>query len=166
MNEGRSKWANTADGWLRYENSAVPFDVHVRPALVEGRWIIAELRLGRPEGITGGNLRQLRLDPVEAMLPRVIEDLGFAEETPEWFRDLARRRYSMKRGLRPPAKKPYPDKFYRDVADSYLACLEAATKPAPTLARFWDVPITSVHGWVKEARRRGFLPPGRKGKAG
>ena len=29
-----------------------------------------------------------------------------------------------------------------------------------------DVPVTTAHRWVKEARRRGFLPPGRKGRRG
>jgi len=28
------------------------------------------------------------------------------------------------------------------------------------------VPVTTAHRWVKEARRRGFLPPGQKGRRG
>jgi hypothetical protein len=168
MKPDRTKWSRTRDGWLRYENltAPLPFDVYVLPELVDGRWVIGELRLARADGISGGDLRQLRLDPVEAALSRVAPDMGFGEDDPGWFKNLQRRRYSLKRGLRAPAKRPYPDSFYRDVADSYFACIEGGVKPAPTLAEFWRVPITTVHGWIKEARQREILPPGRKGKAG
>ena len=37
---------------------------------------------------------------------------------------------------------------------------------ASDLARTHGVPVTTAHRWVKEARRRGFLPPGSPGKAG
>jgi hypothetical protein len=166
MDGERAAWSDAGGGWLRYDNSTVPFNVHIRPALVDGRWVIAELRIGRPEGITGGDLRKLRLDPVEAQLARAVDATGVAEELPDWYRDLQRRRYSLTPRLRAPASRPYPDSFYEDVASSYLACIESGTKPAPLLASYWRVPVTTIHGWVKEARRRGILQPGRKGKAG
>jgi len=34
------------------------------------------------------------------------------------------------------------------------------------LAEANGVPVSTVHRWVKEARRRGFLPPGRPGRSG
>lgn len=59
-----------------------------------------------------------------------------------------------------------PDEFYRAVADAYAWWASMSRKPAAELARQNKVPVTTVHRWVKEARVRGFLTPGSKGKAG
>lgn len=59
-----------------------------------------------------------------------------------------------------------PDLFYRDVADAYLTLAQASARPAGDLADRHGVPVSTAHRWVKEARRRGFLPPGRPGKSG
>lgn len=61
---------------------------------------------------------------------------------------------------------PYHDDFYRRVAASYSALARQVPNPAAELAEENELPVTTVHTWVKQARRRGFLPPGRKGKAG
>ncbi len=44
--------------------------------------------------------------------------------------------------------------------------ISAINRPAVELAEVNGVPVTTAHRWVKEARRRGFLPPGRKGRRG
>ncbi|WP_412538456.1 hypothetical protein R8Z50_21690 [Longispora sp. K20-0274] len=59
-----------------------------------------------------------------------------------------------------------PDEFYRDVARAYRDLAQSSHRPAAELATANGVPATTAHRWVKEARRRGFLPPGRPGKAG
>ncbi|GAA2600102.1 hypothetical protein GCM10010399_33620 [Dactylosporangium fulvum] len=59
-----------------------------------------------------------------------------------------------------------PDVFYREVADVYLNFAQASPRPACDLADQHGVPVSTAHRWVKEARRRGFLPPGRPGKSG
>lgn len=59
-----------------------------------------------------------------------------------------------------------PDRFYSDVAAAYLVLAQATPRPAAELAQTHGVPPTTAHRWIKEARRRGFLPPGRPGKAG
>jgi hypothetical protein len=59
-----------------------------------------------------------------------------------------------------------PDVFYRQVADAYLDLSQASHRPASDIAQSHGVPVTTAHRWVKEARRRGFLPPGRPGKTG
>ncbi len=59
-----------------------------------------------------------------------------------------------------------PDSFYRDVARAYLDLAQSSTRPAGELAETNGVPVTTAHRWIKEARRRGFLPPGRPGTAG
>ncbi len=59
-----------------------------------------------------------------------------------------------------------PDDFYQEIAHAYLALAQTSTRPASDLAETRAVPVTTTHRWVKEARRRGFLPPGRPGTAG
>jgi hypothetical protein len=59
-----------------------------------------------------------------------------------------------------------PDSFYRQVAKTYSHLARGSNRPAADLAEVNDVPVTTAHRWVKEARRRGFLPPGRKGRRG
>ena len=59
-----------------------------------------------------------------------------------------------------------PDVFYQQVADVYLDLAQASHRPASDLAERHGVPVSTAHRWVKEARRRGFLPPGHPGKAG
>lgn len=59
-----------------------------------------------------------------------------------------------------------PDGFYRAVAAHYRAHAALSGKPAARMAEAAGVPVTTVHRWVREARLRGHLPPGRQGKAG
>jgi hypothetical protein len=59
-----------------------------------------------------------------------------------------------------------PDSFYQDVADIYQDLTQRSSRPAAELAEANNVPVTTAHRWIKEARRRGFLPPGRPGKTG
>ncbi|MEV0616218.1 hypothetical protein AB0I81_23085 [Nonomuraea sp. NPDC050404] len=70
---------------------------------------------------------------------------------------------------RQPLRRPGgtdPDTFYAEVADAYRAAAAITQAPATLLAREASVPVSAVYRWVREARRRGFLPVGRKGKAG
>jgi hypothetical protein len=55
-----------------------------------------------------------------------------------------------------------PDDFYRAVAEAYSWLAGRGRRPAPELADINDVPPTTIHRWVKEARRRGLLGPGRR----
>lgn len=50
-----------------------------------------------------------------------------------------------------------PDSFYADVAERYRRLSVQAKRPAEELAIANGVPVTTVHRWVKEARRRGLL---------
>ncbi len=60
----------------------------------------------------------------------------------------------------------YPDEFYESVARAYRSLAALSPRPVAELAEANDVPATTVQRWVKEARGRGLLPPGRRGKAG
>lgn len=55
-----------------------------------------------------------------------------------------------------------PDAFYRDVAEAYSWLAGRERRPAKSLAAINEVPASTVHRWVKEARRRGLLGPGRR----
>jgi hypothetical protein len=59
-----------------------------------------------------------------------------------------------------------PDSFYDAVAAAYRDLARRSSRPAAELAETHGVPVTTAHRWIKEARRRGFLAPGRPGKAG
>ena len=65
-----------------------------------------------------------------------------------------------------PKGRSYGDDFYRDVAKKYSAAARAYRRPAKQIAEANGVPVATVHRWVKEARRRGFLGVARPGKAG
>jgi len=66
----------------------------------------------------------------------------------------------------PAATRGRPDGFYREIAMAYLDYAQASHRPAVEIAQHHRVPLTTAHRWVKEARRRGFLPPGRPGRVG
>jgi hypothetical protein len=65
-----------------------------------------------------------------------------------------------------------PDAFCRQVAEAYRDVVQTTPKVAKALAEEasaatgTDVPVGTVHRWVLESRRRGFLPPARQGRAG
>jgi transposase-like protein len=63
-------------------------------------------------------------------------------------------------------RRRHPDAFYQQVAAAYLSLAQASSRPAAELAEASGVPASTAHRWIKEARHRGFLPPGRPGKAG
>jgi hypothetical protein len=68
--------------------------------------------------------------------------------------------------LKVPARRPYPDDFFREVASLYAALSARTRGPAGLIADANGVPVSSVHRWVKRARALGFLPPGQRGRAG
>lgn len=68
--------------------------------------------------------------------------------------------------LRAGSPQGYPDGFYEVVGKAYQALARSSSKPVADLADANDVPVTTAQRWVREARRRGKLPPGRPGKAG
>jgi hypothetical protein len=61
---------------------------------------------------------------------------------------------------------PHPDEFYQGIARVYGRLAAETAKPAVVIAEANDVPLTTVHRWVKEARQRGHLPPTTKGRRG
>lgn len=60
-----------------------------------------------------------------------------------------------------------PEGFSRRVAEAYLEAVARKDRaPAKTLAaEVGDVPVTTVHRWIRDARRSGFLGPAMRGRA-
>jgi hypothetical protein len=65
-----------------------------------------------------------------------------------------------------PPRPPYPDSVYLTLANNYRWCVLVGLPPAQSIADANGVPVRTVYGWFREARRRGILEPGRKGRAG
>ena len=59
-----------------------------------------------------------------------------------------------------------PDGFAARVAAAYREYATQTRAPAVEIAKEAAVPVATARSWVREARRRGKLPVGRKGKAG
>jgi hypothetical protein len=162
-------------GWVRFEQTAVLLRVQTR----DGRLRVCEVYAGSDEGLTARGLRETPLGWVEAVVNRpdvreVIE-AGMGKPPPELrpgasfesvkFENPGRSRVGRLR--RPiPKSKPYGDDFYGEVATLYYALAEGGRRPAAEIAEVYSVPASTVHGWIREARRRGFLPPARQGTRG
>lgn len=59
-----------------------------------------------------------------------------------------------------------PDGFAEKVAAAYREYAIQTRAPAVEIAKEAGVPVGTVRGWIREARRRGKLPHGQKGKVG
>jgi hypothetical protein len=181
----RGRLFPVADGWYewRQDEPSLAGTVLVRVAVGPGgRLVLTGLRIdgtpsaellraipvGRIEAAANAQLAaeeapggttpvvSLRARPVT---PPVAEDIGW--EMVEPLLAVVRAAPSQSARLR-----GRPDIFYREVADVYLEYAQASPRPACDLAERHSVPVSTAHRWVKEARRRGFLPPGRPGKSG
>lgn len=61
----------------------------------------------------------------------------------------------------------YPDSHYMAVAEVFEEAIEGRwpiskrgqLMPGIAVAETWDVPLTTAHRWLKEARTRGLLRP-------
>jgi hypothetical protein len=173
-------------GWVRYYDSQHPEPVWVRvQETPEGRLVIRELYLTADndlgsERIDTDQLRRLSPARIEATLNRSAEKALILElldtaPGPKEPRGPAKPSPMVRgsvsghvhgEGLVPPPGRPRPDSFYQQVASDYLAAASVSARPAVNLAKGAGVPVTTVRGWVAEARRRGFLPPGQKGRRG
>jgi hypothetical protein len=160
-------WSTTSGGWLRVDNGHGD-RVNVRFRLNDrGRMEPVELRLETERPIDSTVLRQLPLTMMEgwansggrnSLLHPASEPLPPAGSL------LAPRRRGSALLKVPPGAKP--DWFYERLAAAYSSLALRSNRPAVLLAERNGVPVTTVHRWVKEARRRGFLPPGQKGRRG
>jgi ABC-type amino acid transport substrate-binding protein len=168
-------------GWVEYRTEDA--DLYLRFQDRDGRLRVFEMVWAPDAPITGDTLRALQLGRIEAAVnrPALAENLRASLDRPgpDLRRALSRDvkqvsshavvpRYEVAPVVPvPEGRGKYPDSFYRRVADRYSALQASGERDvARQIADANEVPLTTVHRWVKEARRRGFLPPGRRGKAG
>jgi hypothetical protein len=170
-----------ADGdWYEWrQDPPLPAPVFVRVGAAHGgRLVLTGLRLdasptaellrsvpvGRIEAAANAQLTvvdevvvPVRLDRGPAAQPSVDGNTGWETTDPATARE---------RAVDGGRRRGRPDEFYRDVARTYRESAQTSPRPVWDLADAHGVPLTTAHRWVKEARRRGFLPPGQPGKAG
>jgi hypothetical protein len=169
-----------AGGWIVADSEhGERLSVRFQPS-GQGRLVPVELRVDGP-ALDSSKLRRLPLTGAEALANSVWQgeitamlewapagDLHDRGVMPPQIGEPGQiRRLVVRKTARlkiPPGAKP--DSFYSQVAKVYGQLARGSNRPAAELAEVNDVPVTTVHRWVKEARRRGFLPPGQKGRRG
>jgi transposase-like protein len=178
-------------GWAYYEHAEeAPEGLLLRLARRDGRLRVVEVRTPRRHALTAGMLRALPVarieaaandpDPVAAIQieqviregPPIDPSKPYASlPSDSFFRDprrVARRRRTIRQlRLRVPQGSRKPDDFYERVAQAYVTEVSRGSRgPAAAIAEANGVPVTTVHRWVKEARRRGLLGKPGQGRAG
>lgn len=148
----------------------------------DGRPVITDV-IVQAEEVTPETLRRIPLARYEAQ----IEDLRWADKIEGQLlagrpadplvapladlramfaqgHELAKKRRGRRR---PPLTRPDgkdPDRFYKQVGQAYREYAQETRAAAARIADEAGVPVTTAHRWVREARRRGHLSPGRKGR--
>jgi hypothetical protein len=183
-----------SEGWFSMSGPDGADGVHVRFREREGRLVITQLYVHAaeitPEILQRLSLRRLeaelnaapRLEPGQrysgldaAVLADFLRSCGEGEPEPSLADLRERARHQPRQGRRseepdrPQLTRPdgaTPEEFYPRVAAAYLEYAQLTRAPAKEMAAEAGVPVTTAHRWIREARRRGVLPPARKGKAG
>ena len=176
-----------AAGWASYQDTDISEPIHVRFAEgVGGRLELVELHMGGATAITGEVLRKLNPGRLEAaangpdvadeLRGRMADSTATARRATERFLaalephdgadETAAASIPASIVLNKSQGRKRPDDFYREVAAAFSWLSRESDQPARDLADSNGVPVTTVHRWVKEARRRGLLPPARRRAAG
>jgi hypothetical protein len=163
---------------------------HIKISDEHGRWVITDVYVHGPE-VTATMLRDVPAGQLNLImnLLKGWDHWTIAEAhegTGQWVLADPDKEPSLaglrKRALHAPSALPAPhdterprlgrpdgtdpDRFYALVAAAYREYAPQTRAPAVEIAREAAVPVGTARVWVREARRRGKLPPGRKGKAG
>jgi len=143
--DGSFEWTPSPDG----NRILVDLDQHAA-----GRCHVARLTIEGP--VSAELLRSVPLGRIEAAANALLHD-----DTP-----LGLPEAKIDNELRASPARGYSDSFYDAVAGGYRALVAHSSRPIAELANANEVPLTTAQRWVREARRRGKLPPGRSGKSG
>ncbi len=105
----------------------------------------------------------LEASPAGGGVGAITEPVASEPSTPAvQVRTRSTRRPTAKLRVPSDSRSRHPDSFYERFAAVYTNLVDSGTAaPAKTIAQANAVPVTTVHGWAREARRRGFLAPGR-----
>lgn len=141
------------EGWFAWLDDP---SINVRVAEgTDGRIRITGLSLDAP--VTAERLRSIPVGRIEA-----AANADLHSSAPSTRRPKAKIPASMRSN----AVQGYPDAFYDAVASVYRHLAATSARPVVELAAANDVPPTTAQRWVKEARKRGLLAPGHRGKSG
>lgn len=174
-----------SDGWISSRqvtaddaDDDTSFGVHVRVRRDEdGRLIITDVYVHSSE-ITNEILRSLSIPRMQASLSanKYVRVPASADEDEDYELTLHKLRQRTRGETRPSddserqreaLQRPDgtgPEAFYELVSQAYLEYAAESKAPARGIAEEAQVPTTTAHRWVREARRRGYLPEGRKGQ--
>jgi hypothetical protein len=143
-------------------------------AAEDGRLAPVELRIVDAGELTMELVRSVPLPRLEALANNDDHHVGWRESLdskpgdlspPDWDHAAVAHR-AVRARVKVPTSARYPDEFYAQVAAVYSKLAELGYPPGKTIADENDQGIATVRRWIKEARRRGHLPPGRRGKVG
>jgi hypothetical protein len=144
-----------------------------------GRAIAIEVR-PRSGGVTSENLRHLpitrltrqavagaaqRVEPGKVGGHRLLEAM-LTRGRSQAESDAAFYRAYTKDARRPRSGSPLTDDNLRSVADLYRAAIERGDPPTQTVSDEMHVARSTAARWVAEARKRRFLGPAIRGRAG
>jgi hypothetical protein len=186
FSEVRAPWTSATlaigmNGWLGFANADQPDWVYVRVQENEhGRLVITELYLER-ERLDSAALRGLPLGRIEALAnaspftegiraklngaPRPGVEPQSPERRPRWEpREIISPTPHLPHLIVPKGKKP--DRFYKEAAELYTELAAESRRPAADLAKRCGVATQTVHRWIAEARKRGYLLPADRGRRG
>lgn len=143
-------WDRLDRRWIRVDG-ALPEGgrLYVRWRQTEGGRLVVNGLIVDGATVTADVLRSIPMGRLERLPKYIKEEINLDGLAP-----LARR------------KSDSPDEFSDRVATYYRMFSRLTTKPAKAISDHSGVPVTTVRGWIREARLRGKLPPGKKGKAG
>ena len=167
-----------SDGWIFWSRSCGP-DVRLRCSTTqEGRIVVTGLCIDADanEPIQAVHLRQLPLGAVEVLLNDLaITDGPAPAQAPAFDPCRVDRVHASTAADSLPIYNPgsdltiegaksraKPDGFYEQVARSYAAGRRLSRNPVTLIAEANKVPETTVRRWIREARSRGVMAPGRK----
>jgi hypothetical protein len=173
MDDTNASLAFEGDGYVGYTPPGQRYGTRIHLSHKPGpdRWVVDEV-LFRGFRVTARDLHSLPLGKIEAWVNLLVQQ-GFVDvltaklSDAVQFGDPVEGLVSWVDQLPPaPASGAKGDEFYRRVAEIYAKAAAASTRPAAELAEAWGKPTTTVHRWIREARRRGHLPPAEQGRRG
>jgi hypothetical protein len=166
-----ARLAFKGDGWVVYTPPGQRFatDIHVSYKPTPDRWVVDEVHF-RNFRVTARDLRDFPLGKIEVWVNQLVQQ-GLVDVLEAKLSDRVHFAVEGEATWVPklppaPARGAKGDEFYRFVGEVYGKAAIVSTRPAAELAKAWGVPVTTVHRWIREARRRGHLPtaePGRRG---
>jgi hypothetical protein len=125
-----------------------------------GAWRLAEGRIEATQNWVAESFHAQRADEMFQMPARIRQVPMPNEPKPP---DEASEEFP---ALEPPAGRRMTDDFLREVARAYRLAARKGVPPAPSIAENAGVTDRAVHKWIYTARKRGIMPPGKRGRVG